>query len=60
MLLSFLRGDVSVGHFHGGVINYQNPSICCFLLQIRDIVKESFNDFLGDTKAHFLNDFARF
>ena len=28
-----------IGHFHDGVIyyNYQNPSVFCFLVQIRDI-----------------------
>ena len=28
-----------IGHFHNGVIyyNYQNPSVFCFLVQIRDI-----------------------
>ena len=32
-----------IGHFHDGLIyfkyqSYQNPSVCCFLLQIGDIV----------------------
>ena len=38
--IAALRNGVWMGHFHDGVIyyNYQNPSVCCFFLKIRDTV----------------------